>query len=185
MSYTAALEKAWSDTAGIAKEKRFSVKLLSDTYDIDLDTKSVMSASCNVPAKDYTVIILLHYLTQKLTFKKLPEPAGQWIDFNQLEGGEPYYPTYRKRTIDRIIKKFGQKPEELINAAGRFVSKPGSFKDVSVIIYPFEEIGILLKMSKADEEFGPDANILYDANISKIFCTEDIVVLTEMIVHQL
>jgi len=40
-------------------------------------------------------------------------------------------------------------------------------------------------MSKADEEFGPDANILFDKNISGIFCTEDIVVLTELIVHLL
>jgi len=185
MSYAAALEKAWNDATGATTEKRFSIKLLSDTYDIDLEKKTVRPASCNVPAKDYTIIILLHYLATKLTFKKLPEPAGEWIDFNQLEGGEAYYPTFRKRTIDRIIKKFGQKPDELIKAAARFPSKPGSFGDVSVIIYPFEEIGILIKMSKADEEFGPDANILYDANIPKIFCTEDVVVLTEMIVHQL
>ncbi len=185
MSYTAALEKAWSDVLGATKEKRFSIKLLSDTYDIDLEKKTVMSASCNVPAKEYTIIILLHYLAQKLAFKKLPEPAGEWIDFNQLEGGEAYYPAFKKRTIDRIIKKFGQKPGELAKAAVRFPSKPGQFGDVSAIIYPFEEVGILIKMSKADEEFGPDANILYDANISRIFCTEDIVVLTETVVHQL
>ena len=144
-----------------------------------------MSASCNTPAKEYTSIILLHYLAQKLAFGKLPEGAGEWIDFNQLDGGEAYYPAFRKRTIDRLIKKYGNKPEELIAAAGRFPSKKGTLADVSVIIYPLDEIGILIKMSKADEEFGPDANILYDRNIPKIFCTEDIVVLTEMIVHQL
>ena len=58
-------------------------------------------------------------------------------------------------------------------------------RDVSVIIHPFKEISILITMSKADDEFGPDANILFDKNISKIFCTEDIVVLTEMVVHLL
>ena len=154
-------------------------------HDIDLEKKTAVSASCNIPAKDHTVIILLHYLAQKLAFKILPPASGDWIDFNQLDGGEAYYPTFRKRTIDHIIKKFGQKPEELVRTAARFPSKPGSIGDVSAIIYPFEEVGILIKMSKADEEFGPDANILYDSNISKIFCTEDVVVLTEMIVHQL
>lgn len=184
MSYAAAIEKAWADVSQ-SSQKTFSIKLLSDTYEIDIVRKQVLSASCNVPAKDYVTIILLHYLAQKLALKTLPAPAGEWIDFNQLEGGEAYYPTFRKRTIDRVIKKYGQKPEELLKAAQRFQSKKGPVGDVSVIIYPFEEVGILMKMSKADEEFGPDANILFDKNISKIFCTEDIVVLTEILVHQL
>jgi len=185
MTYAPALEKAWKDISLVTSERLFSAKLLSDTYDIDLEKKTVMSASCNVTAKDYTTIILLHYLAQKLALKMLPAPAGEWIDFNQLEGGEAYYPTFRKRTIDRVINKYGQKPEELVKATQRFQSRPGPVGDVSVIIYPFEEVGILIKMSKADEEFGPDANILFDRNISKIFCTEDIVVLTEIVVHQL
>ncbi|MCM8790230.1 MAG: DUF3786 domain-containing protein [Candidatus Omnitrophica bacterium] len=185
MTYTAALEKAWKDLANIAKERRYSVKFVSDTYDIDLDGKTVISASCSAPTREYTVIIILHYLTQKLLFGKLPEPAGEWIDFNQIEGGDAYYPTFRKRTIERIIKKYGKKPEDLLAAAGRLPHKKGPVGDVSVVIYPFEEVGILIKMSKADEEFGPDANILYDANIPRIFCTEDIVVLTELVVNQL
>ena len=185
MSYTAALDKAWHDLSAAAHTRRQSVAFLADTYDIDIEKRAVLSASCNAPAKDYTAIILLHYLTQKLAFGRLPEPAGEWIDFNQLEGGEAYYPTFRTRTIDRVIRKDGGKPDELVTAAGRFPSKKGPVGDVSVIVYPFDEVGILVTMSKADEEFGPDANILYDRNIPKIFCTEDIVVLTEIIVHQL
>ena len=57
--------------------------------------------------------------------------------------------------------------------------------DVGVIIHPFKEVSILITMSRADEEFGSDSNILFDKNISEIFCTEDIVVLTEMVVHLL
>ena len=30
---------------------------------------------------------------------------------------------------------------------------------------------------RADEEFGPEANMLFDESIKRIFCTEDIVVL--------
>lgn len=57
--------------------------------------------------------------------------------------------------------------------------------DAGIIIHPFKEISILITMSKADDEFGPDANILFDKNISNIFCTEDVIVLTEMVVHLL
>ena len=64
-------------------------------------------------------------------------------------------------------------------------AKRADLGDVSIVVYPFKEVGILVKMSRADEEFGPDANILFDKNISGIFCTEDIVVLTEILVHLL
>jgi len=185
MSYVQALDKAWNEVAALTAEKRFSIKLLSDIYEIDLDRKIAMSSSCNAPAKDHTTIILLHYLAQKLTFKTLPEPAGEWIDFNQLVGGEGYYPTFKKRTIDHVVKKYGRNPEDLLRVTQRMPAKVANFGDVSVIIYPFVEVGILIKISKGDSEFGPDASILYDRNIARIFCTEDVVVLTEIIVHQL
>ena len=185
MGYQPALEKAWNDLSAATDKKNLSVPFLSDTYDVDIGSRQVLSTSCNIPAKDYVAIILLHYLTQKIAFKKLPEPAGEWIDFTRLEGGEAYYPIFRKRTIDQIIAKFGDSPGELAVSAARFPTKPAAFGEAGVVIYPFEEIGILITLWKGDEEFGPDGNILYDRNIPKIFCTEDIVVLTEIIVHKL
>lgn len=185
MSYAAALEKAWKDISGLTEEKGFAVKFLSDSYDVSLGAKEVMSASRNTSAKDYIAILILHYLIQKLKAKAIPDPSGEWIDFNRLEGGEGYYPAFKKRTIDHMIRKYGSAPEALLKAAVRFPSKKADVGDVGVIVYPFKEVGILIKMSKADEEFAPEANILFDANISKVFCTEDIIVLTEIIVHQL
>jgi len=185
MGYQQALDKAWKDIADSSAEKRFSVKLLSDIYDIDVERKTAMSTACNTPAKDYTTLILLHYLLQKIAFKTLPQPAGEWIDFNSLQGGEGYYAAFKKRTIDRVISKYGKNPEELLKVSQRMPAKTAEFGDVSVVIYPFVEVGILIKLSKGDDEFGPDAAILFDRNISKIFCTEDVVVLTEIIVHQL
>lgn len=185
MSYAQALEKAWSDLAGVAADRNIDVKFLSDTYSVDLAKKQVLSNSCNIPAKDHISIISLHYLFRKIKSKELPGLTGEWIDFNQVEGGEIYFPTFKKRTIDHIIKKFGTDPGLLVKSAERFPSKKGDTGDVSVIIYPFAEIPILVTAWKSDDEFGPDANILYDKSIKDILCTEDIVVLTEIVVHQL
>lgn len=185
MSYAQAIEKAWSRVSALTTEKRFSVPFMSDAYSINLADRQIMSDSCNTPAKDYTSIILLHYLIKKLTYGTLPPPSGEWIDFNQLEGGEGYYPAFKKRTIDHVVKKYGADPDSLLKLTERMNAKKSDVNDVGLIVYPFGEIGILITMSKADEEFGPDANILFDKNISKIFCTEDIVVLTEIVVHQL
>ncbi|MBN2453327.1 MAG: DUF3786 domain-containing protein [Candidatus Omnitrophica bacterium] len=185
MSYTAALEKAWKELLSLTREKRISVRFLSDTYEIDPAAKRIISSSDGAQAKDYIAIILLHYLIKKLRYGAIPARTGEWIDFNGLEGGEGYYPTFRKRTIDVVVSKYGGHPEALYKALERFPGKKSDLGDVGVEIYPVEGIAILIKASRADEEFGPDANILFDSGISKIFCTEDIVVLTEILIHQL
>ena len=107
MSYAQALDKAWADLGELSDINTFSVKFLSDTYSVDAQKKKVLSDSCNVPAKEYISLVTLHYLIKKLRLKEMPCPSGEWVDFNRLEGGEGYYPAFKKRTIDRILKKYG------------------------------------------------------------------------------
>lgn len=185
MGYVKAIEKAWEDVLNLTKDARFSVKLLSDVYEIDLNNRTVFSASCNMPAKDYISIICLHYLAQKLKLTILPDLTGEWIGFNQLDGGEGYYPAFKKRTIDHIVKKYGADPDELLKVIERLPAKKASVGDIGVTIAPFDNVLILVTMWRQDDEFEPSADILFDKNISKILCTEDIVVLTEHLVHQL
>lgn len=169
MSYQEALKKAWDDLTAVSHNgETCAVKLLSDAYTVDLKNKTVLSDSCNIPAKEYISIIILHYLAKKLKLGSLPQPCGEWIDFRQLEGGEGYYPAFRKRTIDKILKKYGS-----------------SGKDMSMVVQVLESVPMLITTSKADEEFGPAANILFDRTISAMFCTEDIVVLTEIVAHSI
>lgn len=182
MEYKLSLEKAWADLLELTEEKSFSVKFLSDSYDIDVDDRTITSLSCNIPAPEHLAILILHYQAKKLRLKELPCPTGEWINFNQLEGGLGYYPAFKKRTIDQIVRKYGSNPDALLNLGERF---PIEKVDIGVIIYTFEEIPLLVTMSRADEEFDADANIVFDRNISKIFCMEDVVVLTEAVVHLL
>lgn len=185
MSYKQALEKAWGELSNLAEERNLSVKLLADKYDVDLGKQSVFSTSCNVPAKAHISIIILHYLTQRLKLKILPKPTGKWISFKQLEGGEGYYPAFRKRAIDPILRKYGSNPEALFEATERFCAKRVQTGDVGIVLEVFENVPVLITIWKADEEFGPEVNINFDESISKIFCTEDIAVLTELTAHLL
>jgi len=185
MSYTQAIEKAWTDITVLAGNKKYSVKFLTDTYNVDPVKKEVISLSCNAPAKGYIIVLLLHYLINKLKLGALPEPAGEWINFKQLEGGEAYYPAFKRRTIDIILGKYGTNPQAIFDLAERFCAKRVQIGDFGVVIEVLEGVPILIALWKGDEEFGPEANILFDAGITNIFNTEDTVVLTEFLVHQL
>jgi hypothetical protein len=186
MGYQQAIENAWKMISILPHDgDTISVKLLSDTYTVDLKNKTILSDSCNVPAKEHVSIILLHYLASTAK-PKAPAPlTGDWIDFNAIPGGEGYYAAFKKRTIDRVIKKYGSNPAGLTDVVKRLPGEVIDKSDAGVIIRPFKEMEILITISKADEEFGPDANILFDRNITDIFCMEDIVVLSEIVVHSL
>lgn len=181
MEYRIALAKAWLELESLNLEGNKSVRLLNDEYDIDLDNKRVFSIACNVVAKEHISILILHYFLQK--WKGLPSTEEEWISFWQLDGGQGYYPAFKRRAIEPILGKYGEKPEALFDLMERFNARRVQLADISVVLNVFDGVPFLITLSKADEEFGPEANILFDKSIRNIFCTEDIVVLAEFVAH--
>ena len=183
MSYDAALSKAWLALESLTKEKKISTRFLSDEYAVDLMNRHVMSLSCNAPCKDYISILILHYLQQKL--KGLPSINGEWISFKQLEGGQGYYPAFKKRVIDPVMRKYGWHPDALLELIERFKTKSVQLADASIVLDVFDGVPVLITLWRGDEEFGPEANVLFDKSIKDIFCTEDIVILAEFIARNI
>lgn len=183
MGYEAALKKAWADFLSLGPGKNLTVKFLADEYSVDFDNKKILSLSCNVPVKDFPAIIILHYLAKKV--EGLPKLTGEWLNFRELSGIEGYYPAFRKRSIEPIIRKYGNNPSGMLEVLDRLSGKKVNEEDISVVLETFENVPVLVKLFRADEEFGPDANILFDKSITNIFCTEDIVVLAGLVASSL
>ncbi|MFH1753197.1 MAG: DUF3786 domain-containing protein [Candidatus Omnitrophota bacterium] len=183
MEYEAAISKAWRDIESLTKEKKFSVKLLSDIYEVDLENKKVLSTSCNAPAQAFTAILTLHYLKEEIV--GLPPVKGEWIAFRELVGGQGYYQAFKKRVIKRIEKKYGDNPDALNDLVVRFEARKSDLADVSVVIDVFNNVPVLIEIWRADDEFGPSVDILFDKSIDLIFCTEDIVVMSELVASQI
>lgn len=183
MGYEVALKKAWEDLANLKPANNLSVKFLADEYSIDTSSEKILSLSCNAPAKEFFAILILHYLAQKI--KGLPAPSGQWLTFREISGVEGYYDAYHKRSIEPIIRKYGKNPEAIKEVLSRLPGKLSAGGDISIILEAFENVPVLIKLWKQDEEFASDANMYFDASIKNIFCIEDIVVLSQIISSQL
>jgi hypothetical protein len=183
MGYDVALAKSWDELAAFNPPKALSVKFFADEYSVDLEAKRALSLACNVQPKDFTVILILHYLARKI--KGLPFLTGEWMDFKELSGVEGYQAAFRKRSIEPIIRKYGSHPEGLLDALGRLPGKRVDQGDVGIVLEVFENVPALVTIWRGDDEFGPDANILFDKSITRIFCTEDIVVLAGFVASQL
>ncbi|MFA5145386.1 MAG: DUF3786 domain-containing protein [Candidatus Omnitrophota bacterium] len=183
MSYDIAINKAWDELAKLNPGNTFLVKFLADEYTIDLGVKKVLSLSCNTVAGDFTAILILHYARQKL--KGLPDLTGEWLTFRELSGIEGYYPAFRKRAIEPVIRKYGNNPLGILQVLERLPAKRAMEPDVSIILEAFEGVPALIKLWGSDDEFGPDANMLFDRSIKAIFCTEDIIVLAGIVAASL
>jgi hypothetical protein len=179
MGYEAAIEKAWDVLAQVTARQEFSVKFLADEYSVDRKTKKVFSLACNVPAKDFTAILILHYLAQRE--KGLPQVVGQWVSFKELSAVEGYESAFRTRSIEPIVRKYGRQPEGLLEAGQRFNARKGAQGDVGIIIEVCPGVPVMVLLWRGDDEFGPEANILFDRSITGIFCTEDIVVVAGVV----
>jgi len=175
MSYAAALDKSWEELERLGVPDNLSVKFLADEYSLDSKARSVLSLSCNARAKDHAVILILHYLASRIS--GLPGLGGEWISFKELVAGEQYYPAFRKRAIEPIIRKYGNNPSGiLLNNAGLAASRVEGL-EVAITLSAFEGVPALIKIWRSDDEFAAEANMLFDKNISRIFCTEDVAVL--------
>ena len=183
MGYNIAIAKSWQELEGVAKDKTLQVRFLADEYSIDLGAKKVFSLSCNVPVKEYVSILVLHYAQKRIA--GLPGTSGEWIDFRQLDGGQGYYPTFKKRVVDTIKRKYAARPGALLKLSYRFRIRNAGSADAGISLDVFDGIPVLIQVWKGDDEFGPEANILFDKSIKDIFCTEDIVVLSEFIAHSI
>jgi hypothetical protein len=183
MEYETALTKSWVDLKTLAEKRRYQVRFLADRYDVDLDKRQVLSLSCNTPASAHASIIILHYLKESIV--GLPPIKGEWMAFQELVGGQGYYTAFKKRVIDRIATKYEKDPQAIIGSGARLGGSKADLADFSVVINAFDGVPILVELWKADEEFGPSADVLFDKTIEKIFCTEDIVALSEFLASQI
>ena len=57
--------------------------------------------------------------------------------------------------------------------------------DVGFLFRPFPKIPIRMILWQGDDEFPPEANILFDAGVAKILSAEDIAWLAGMVVYRL
>jgi len=183
MAYEAALNLAWQELENFRLPNNLAIKFLSYEYALDFKERKVISSSSGTPAKDFISILILHYAVSKI--KGLPLLSAEWVSFKELSGVEGYAAAFRQRAIEPIIKKYGKNPEGILDILEKFPAKRVNYADLAVVLEAFEGVPALITLWRGDEEFGPEANILFDKSISRIFCIEDIVVLAGMVASKI
>lgn len=126
-------------------------------------------------------ILILHYL---ITAKGTPN-TGKLIGFKQVPGGLFEYASLSREVLAPLLRHFGKEPERLVEAAANLGGSEVGYGDAAVSIKAFPNVPMVIVLWRGDDEFPPNASILFDSTVSDYLSTEDMSVLCERIVEKL
>jgi hypothetical protein len=126
-------------------------------------------------------VLILHYLIQA----QGERVVGRWVDFRSLPGGVVYYPVFRGRVISRLVRMFGERPQELIQATAPLGGREVAMADVAVEIPAFSRVPVVFALWEATDEFGPEGQVMYDDTLPAYLETEDAIIVCEEILGAL
>ena len=161
----------------VGSQPAILLKYLDRTYQISLPdiVFSVKNSPEKVELRDK--ILILHYLTQA----KGTPLSNIKIAFKELKQGASYFPTYFQRAVKPLIDFFGKSPEALIGLTTDMGGYKDTHGDIAVTVPAFSRVPITLVLWKGDDEFPPNANILFDSTILDYLSAEDVIILCQTI----
>ncbi len=158
-------------------ERRIAVCYFERVYTIQLPDAAFEPPDIKLADK----ILILHYLTGK--GKRAVK--GELVTFKDLPSGAFYDYAYQKRGPARILRRFGQDPEQLLIAAVDLGGTKATFGDVSVHFSILPKIDACVVLHRGDSEFLPTANILYRDSVINFLDLEDVAFLGGRIADKL
>lgn len=161
---------------------RFKVPFLDRQYRIDYPAFDFTNPSAEdqaVPIQEQ--VLILHYMMADGGHKA----KGKWISYREIPGASFYFASFVKRAIDPLKKAFGQNPTQLETAAARIKGKPIDAGDVGFSFDLFPKVSLQLILWEGDDEFGPEANIVFEDTIGDMLSPEDVAWLAGMLVYRL
>lgn len=127
-------------------------------------------------------ILILHYL-QRCTGEPL---SGHSIDFREVpDGGGFYWSAFVSRAKKPLLETFGHDLELYLQVATSLGGEPENLGDAAALFLAFPLVPVTHVLWRGDEEFQPEANILFDMTISQHLSTEDIAALAGASVYRL
>ena len=158
--------------------KEFYVNLLGREYTISHPNYAICATDGGKLPPLPVQTFLLRYLLES----KAAAWAGEWKTFREMPWGEMYIKPYTGRVLTRAAFTFGTRLAAFKAAAEKMGAMPVSHGDAG---YEFSLIGnfkMRILVWEGDEEFPPNAQVLYSDNFATGFAAEDRVVAGDILI---
>ena len=157
--------------------KEFTVRLLVRDFAIAHPDGTVTAADASEPPLP-TQTFLLRYLLESRDIRW----GGEWKTFREMPWGEMYIKPYTGRVLTRAAFTFGPRVAAFRAAAEKMGGLPLPNGDAG---YQFDLIGgyrMRILVWEGDDEFPPNAQVLYSDNFADGFAAEDRVVAGDILI---
>ena len=155
----------------------FQLTLLGKTYTIPHPVGADAQFAATLPIQTF----LLRYLLEAKTVAW----TGEWKTFREMPWGELYIKPYTGRVLTRAAFTFGTRVEAFRAACEKLGATPLTHGDAG---FEFDFIGgykMRILVWAADEEFPPNAQVLYSDNFADGFAAEDRVVAGDILISHI
>ena len=160
----------WDGTA-------FSLTLLGKEYRITWPAGQVADAGGKAPVLPVQTFLLRCLLEAK----DVPD-AGDWKTFREMPWGELYIQPYTGRVLTRAAFTFGTRVAAFRAACEKLGAIPVNRGDAGYLFPFFGPYRMQLLVWEGDEEFPPNAQVLYSDNFAQGFAAEDRVVAGDILI---
>ncbi len=151
--------------------KEIVLRMIDRDCVIDFGGKTMRYAdSKGADVSQHLQILILHYLEGS----GRAQLANRLVTFREFEGGAIYYPAFKARAIDPVVKEFGEKVDLLRHIGDALRAEPIQVGTASLRAHFFPKVPVVVILWQGDEEVASSANVLFDANAGKILATEDL-----------
>ena len=149
-------------------------------YDGQAITMNLMGHTYQVTPPDFTItgepaltnrerILFLRYLLDGA----YTAPSGEYLTYREFPWGEVYLQQFTGRCIKRFAFSYGSKPELLKKVMERLGARPVERSDVGYELTLMEGLTMQFLLWLGDDEFPPNAQILFSDNFRTAFTAED------------
>ena len=162
-------------------EDRLTVPFLDRTYHVTLPGFVFTDAEDGekeVPLQEQ--VLILHYLGSAP-----PAESGNLVAYREIPDASFYFGPFTNRAINPLKKVFGANPDAFRKTAPLISGEPVDDGDVGFLFRPFPKVPIRMILWRGDDEFPPEATLLFDAGVATILSAEDIAWLAGMVVYRL
>lgn len=171
-------EKLWEELKGLKTEDvcrrtgagfddktgRYSLKSFGWGISLSPEDKEISGDS---PASDtllqrlgyFSRLSILSYLA---TAKDVPL-TGQLINPVNLRGGQLFFRGTHVLPLDKLSEKYNDSTEDFINKGIELGGEAQKHGDASIMLFPLPRVPVILIIWQGDNEFPPEAKILFDS----------------------
>ena len=158
--------------------KEFYVNLLGREYAISHPEYAIRALDGGKLPPLPTQTFMLRYLLEG----KAVSDKGSWLTFREMPWGELYITPYTGRVLTRAAFTFGTRIAAFRAACEKMGAIPVKHGDAG---YQFQFLGnyrMQILVWEGDEEFPPNAQVLYSDNFADGFAAEDRVVAGDILI---